>query len=132
MTEEMIVVTTTVKTPDAETIEGVVAAQIRPLLHVHGGDIDVLSVSDAGHVELQFQGACKTCVLKSVTYAIAVRERLLQYPGVTSVEVHGVNLSEAALARASMAYAGHSLMLTAKDTALGPQQTPRLGGLERP
>ena len=78
--------------------------EIRPLLRVHGGDILLLSTDD-GHVDLEFQGACRGCALKIVTYAIGVRERLIHLAGVKSVRVRGVNLSDAALERVSAAYA---------------------------
>lgn len=95
---------------DAAEVERVVAAQIRPLLRIHGGDIDVTSVSERGEVELEFQGACRACALKTVTYAIGVRERLRRLPGVSDVTVRGINLADAALDRVARAYASHPLL----------------------
>jgi Fe-S cluster biogenesis protein NfuA len=95
--------------PNVATLEGVVQAHIRPLLRIHGGDIDVRSVSERGEVELEFQGACRACALKSITYAIGVRERLRHVPGVTDVRIRGVNLSDAALERVAAAYSTHPL-----------------------
>ena len=97
-------------TVSVATVERVVAAHVRPLLRIHGGDIDVRSVSERGEVELEFQGACRACALKAVTYAIGVRERLRHLPGVTDVRVRGVNLSDAALARVADAYSTHPLL----------------------
>lgn len=97
-------------TPDVAVIEGVVDAQIRPLLRIHGGGIEVVSVSDWGDVELEFQGACRACPLKHVTYAIAIRERLRQLPGVREVAVRGANLSDAALDRVARSYSDYPLM----------------------
>jgi Fe-S cluster biogenesis protein NfuA len=112
-------------------IEGVVEAQIRPLLNIHGGDIDVVSVSERGDVELEFQGACRACPLKHVTYAIAVRERLRQLPGVQEVTVRGARLSDAALDRVARSYAGHPLLFRASsdqaDYAPGTPQSDRPG-----
>jgi hypothetical protein len=62
----------------------------------------VVGVSAAGDIELEFEGACRACALKTVTYAIAVRERLRELPGVRDVTVRGVNLSRAALDRVSV------------------------------
>lgn len=92
------------------TIEWVVEEHIRPLLRIHGGDIAVRSVSEHGQVELEFQGACRACALKSITYAIGVRERLRLVPGVTDVRILGVNLSDAALERVAAAYSTHPLL----------------------
>jgi Fe-S cluster biogenesis protein NfuA len=105
---------------DEAAIEGVVDAQIRPLLNVHGGDIDVVSVSERGDVELEFQGSCRACPLKHVTYAIAVRERLRQLPGVRGVTVRGASLSDAALDRVARSYAGYSLMFRTPSVRADP------------
>jgi Fe-S cluster biogenesis protein NfuA len=82
--------------------------QIRPLLLIHGGGIDLVAIDADGRVELEFQGACRGCALQAVTYAIAVRQRLLEIPGVTEVEVRGVRISKAALKRTAEMYRGLS------------------------
>lgn len=89
-------------------VEIILDNQIRPLLKIHGGGIDLLDVSPDGDVRLEFQGACRGCALKSVTYALAVRHRLRELPGVREVEVDGVRLSDAALNRVERFYAGYS------------------------
>ncbi len=89
-------------------VEIILENQIRPLLKIHGGGIDLLDVSPDGDVRLEFQGACRGCALKSVTYALAVRHRLRELPGVREVEVDGVRLSDAALNRVERFYAGYS------------------------
>jgi Fe-S cluster biogenesis protein NfuA len=86
----------------------VLELQIRPLLLIHGGGIDLVGITADGRVELEFQGACRGCALQAVTYAIGVRQRLLEIPGVTEVEVRGVRLSKAALKRTSEMYRGFS------------------------
>jgi len=101
-------------------VERVVDAQIRPLLQIHGGDIDVVSVSEHGDVELEFKGGCRACPLKTVTYAIAVRERLLRLPGVQSVSVRGVRLSDAALDRVARSCSGYPLMFRASPADPAP------------
>lgn len=89
-------------------VETLLANQVRPLLKIHGGGIDLLDVTAEGRVSLEFQGACRGCALKSVTYALAVRQRLLQLPGVREVVVGGVRLSESALRRVEHFYSGYS------------------------
>ena len=75
--------------------------QVRPLLKIHGGGIDLRAVSEGG------------CPLKSVTYALGVRQKLLQLPGVREVSVGGVRLSQAALDRIDRCYAGYSFWVGA-------------------
>jgi len=120
MTEAASVWSTPV--PDIAVIEAVVDTQIRPLLRVHGGDIQVVSVSERGDVELEFEGACRACALKTVTYAIGVRERLRHLPGVRNVAVRGVSLSGAALDRVARAYSQYPLLVRPDSGA--PTDTP--------
>src|ERR1700756_3975028 len=96
---------------DLPSVEEALDAQVRPLLRIHGGGIAVVGVSAAGDIELEFEGACRACALKTVTYAIAVRERLRELPGVRNLQVSGVNLSRAALDRVAAAYSAHPLMI---------------------
>ncbi|WP_162899126.1 NifU family protein [Mycobacterium shigaense] len=79
------------------------------MLHVHGGDLEVLSVSEQGVVQLCFHDACRACPLKAVTYAVSVRQRLMEIPGVTDVVMQDVRLSAAAIARVKAAYRDHPL-----------------------
>ena len=89
-------------------IEALIATQIRPLLKIHGGGIQLIEVTDTGQVRLAFEGACRGCMLKSVTYALGVRQKLLQHPAVKEVQMEGVRLSDAALRRVEKTYAGYS------------------------
>src|ERR1700756_4113000 len=96
---------------DLPSVEEALDAQVRPLLRIHGGGIAVVGVSAAGDIELEFEGACRACALKTVTYAIAVRERLRELPGVRDLTVRVVNLSRAALDRVAAANSDHPLMI---------------------
>jgi Fe-S cluster biogenesis protein NfuA len=91
----------------AARVGAVLELEIRPLLQIHGGGIDLLSVSN-GALELEFQGACRGCALQGVTYAVAVRQRLLEVPGVTDVAVKGIRLSRFALERTAAMYKSYS------------------------
>jgi len=86
----------------------VLDTQVRPLLAVHGGGVELVEVTAAGEVRLEYQGACRGCSLKSVTYVLGIRQKLMPIPGVTEVTVEGVRLSRAALERAARMYAGYS------------------------
>ncbi len=85
----------------------VVDADIRPGLKMHGGDIAVVAVTADGCVEVAFAGACRGCALQSVTYAVGVRQRLLEVPGVSDVTMQGGRLSPVALARIGRLYRGY-------------------------
>jgi Fe-S cluster biogenesis protein NfuA len=86
----------------------VLQTQIRPLLAVHGGGLELLEITPAGEVRLAFEGACRGCSLKSVTYALGIRQKLMVLPGVIEVTVEGVRLSRAAIERAARMYQGYS------------------------
>lgn len=92
----------------AAEVEGIIETQIRPLLKIHGGGIALEEVSAAGEVSLRFEGACRGCPLKSVTYALGVRQKLMQHPGVSEVAVEGVRLSAHAIRRVERFYSGYS------------------------
>lgn len=89
-------------------IENVIERQIRPVLHIHGGDLILLDYTEAGEVVLEFEGACRGCALKSVTYALGIRQKLLPLDGVSKVTVRGVQISEFALKRAENMYGRYS------------------------
>ncbi|CQD21378.1 (Fe-S)-binding protein [Mycobacterium europaeum] len=62
--------------------------RVRPYLGSHGGDVDLLGVSDDGVVRLAFTGSCKSCPSSSVTLELAVQDAVLAAaPEVTSIEV---------------------------------------------
>ena len=92
----------------ASVVGAVIETQIRPLLALHGGGIELLEITPAGEVRLAFEGACCGCALKSVTYALGVRQKLMPIPGVTDVTVEGVRISRFALERAAQMYARHT------------------------
>jgi len=89
-------------------IQDLIETQIKPLLKIHGGGIRFIKITDTGTVQLAFEGACLGCPLKSVTYALGVRQRLLQHPEIHEVEIEGVRLSKAALNRVEQTFAGYT------------------------
>ncbi|SEN87964.1 Fe-S cluster biogenesis protein NfuA, 4Fe-4S-binding domain [Rhodospirillales bacterium URHD0017] len=98
------------------TVLEVLDTQIRPLLAVHGGGVELIEVTPAGEVRLEYQGACRGCALKSTTYVLGIRQKLMPIPGVSEVTVEGVRLSRAALERADRMYAGYSPWVGAPPT----------------
>ena len=58
---------------------------VRPAVHAHGGEIDVVSVED-GVVRLKFRGACGECALTPVTLKLGVEPLIKKsFPEITSV-----------------------------------------------
>jgi Fe-S cluster biogenesis protein NfuA len=62
-------------------------AKIRPQLQAHGGDVELVNVSDEGIVSVKLAGACHGCPGALMTLRMGI-ERLLkeEVPEVTRVE----------------------------------------------
>jgi Fe-S cluster biogenesis protein NfuA/nitrite reductase/ring-hydroxylating ferredoxin subunit len=62
--------------------------RVRPYLGSHGGDVDLIEVTDAGTVRLAFKGSCKSCPSSAVTLELAVEDAVrAAAPEVSSIEV---------------------------------------------
>ncbi len=91
------------ESPISDAIGYVLDSEIRPLLHFHGGDVQVAGITTDGTVCLEYVGACHGCVLQVVTHFVTIRERLLKVAGVTDVVASGVRISDAAKQRIAAA-----------------------------
>ncbi|MGH3443751.1 MAG: NifU family protein [Nocardioidaceae bacterium] len=61
---------------------------VRPYLGTHGGDVELLGVTDEGVVALRLLGSCDGCPSSSVTLELAVKEAIeASAPEVTGIEV---------------------------------------------
>ena len=66
-----------------ETLESIIDAYIRPALHEHGGDMEVLEVAD-GVVRFRLTGRCSGCPAAAITTEELIRSELTQrLPGIT-------------------------------------------------
>jgi Fe-S cluster biogenesis protein NfuA len=64
--------------------------QVRPYLHSHGGDVELLGVED-NVVRLRMQGSCHGCPSSAMTLKTAIEEAIYEKaPDVKSIEVEGV------------------------------------------
>jgi Fe-S cluster biogenesis protein NfuA len=92
---------------DAAALEAAVldriAAQVRPLLRLHGGDCELVDIAD-GVVRIRFLMACTACKLRPLTLLAAIRPRLLALDGVVDVRAVGVGVSKAAMRRVDAAW----------------------------
>ena len=61
---------------DVDAVKAVLE-RIRPNLQADGGDVQLISVSEDGVVEVELQGACKGCPMSQLTLANSV-ERVLK------------------------------------------------------
>jgi Fe-S cluster biogenesis protein NfuA len=60
--------------------------EIRPYIHSHAGDVNIVDVTDDGVVKLQMVGTCHGCPMSMLTLRLGI-ERILteKVEGVTSV-----------------------------------------------
>jgi Fe-S cluster biogenesis protein NfuA len=70
-----------------EQIEKVLDDEVRPMLSMHGGSIELVGVTDAGVVKVRLTGGCAGCPGARMTLANVVENALRsKVSGVTSVE----------------------------------------------
>lgn len=66
-----------------EEIEAVLDEHVRPLLHAHGGDMQVISVED-GIVRFKLMGRCSGCPASDLTTEELIQSALVEHaPGIT-------------------------------------------------
>ena len=64
-----------------------VLEQVRANLQAHGGDVELVAVSEDGVVSVRLQGACKGCPMAQQTLKMGIEAMLKeQLPEVQSVE----------------------------------------------
>ena len=60
--------------------------EIRPYIHSHAGDVNIVDVSDDGVVKLQMVGTCHGCPMSMLTLRLGIERILMEkVQGVTSV-----------------------------------------------
>ncbi|MDQ3156625.1 MAG: NifU family protein [Actinomycetota bacterium] len=73
---------------DVETRVAAALDSVRPYLGSHGGDVELLGVSESGAVSLRLLGSCDGCPSSSVTLKLAVEDAIeAAAPEVISIEV---------------------------------------------
>lgn len=69
-------------------VEEIIATEIRPRLQSHGGDIELLEVTDDGIVRVRLMGECATCPASHFTVENLIESVLREkVPGVTEIQV---------------------------------------------
>ena len=60
--------------------------EIRPYIHSHAGDVNIVDVSDDGVVKLQMVGSCHGCPMSLLTLRLGIERILMEkVAGVTSI-----------------------------------------------
>lgn len=76
------------QTETEHRIHNIIAEQIRPYLQVDGGDVELVSITDDGIVEVRFLGACATCSLSLMTLRAGIeRSILFELPHLRRIEL---------------------------------------------
>jgi Fe-S cluster biogenesis protein NfuA/nitrite reductase/ring-hydroxylating ferredoxin subunit len=76
---------------DIETRVHQALDKVRPYLASHGGNVELLGVTQAGAVRLRLQGSCHGCPSSAMTLKLAIEEALYAAaPDVVALEVEGV------------------------------------------
>lgn len=71
----------------------VIVEKMRPYIQSHGGDVALLSVTDAV-ARISVSGTCVHCPLADLTYNKMMRKVILEdVPGITDVIIEHVDLS---------------------------------------
>ena len=69
-------------------IEGVLDQYVRPLLRAHGGDMEVLELTDDGVLRFRLRGRCAGCPAAALTTEDLIRAEVTQrLPQVRQVEL---------------------------------------------
>jgi Fe-S cluster biogenesis protein NfuA len=60
--------------------------EIRPYIHSHAGDVNIVEVTDEGVVKLQMVGTCHGCPMSMLTLRLGIERILLEkVAGITGV-----------------------------------------------
>ncbi|MCD6311202.1 MAG: NifU family protein [Elusimicrobia bacterium] len=64
-----------------------VLEKIKPSLQSHGGDVELVEVTDDGVVKVRLTGACGGCPMSQMTLSMGIEKTLKEeIPGVKKVE----------------------------------------------
>jgi Fe-S cluster biogenesis protein NfuA len=64
-----------------------VLEEIRPMLQMEGGDVELVDVTEDGVVKVRLKGACGSCPMSTYTLKLGIEQRLKEkIPEVKEVE----------------------------------------------
>jgi len=103
---------------------------VRPYLGSHGGDVELLEVTDAGVVRLRLLGSCDGCPSSSVTLKLAVEGAIeAAAPEITTIEVDDATAETGDGGLISVGSLRSRLEQTAPDRASSWEVVPGLADL---
>jgi len=53
-----------------------VLEELRPMLQMEGGDVELIDVAEDGIVKVRLKGACGTCPMSTYTLKLGIEQRL--------------------------------------------------------
>lgn len=60
---------------------------VRPHLHVDGGDVELVDVTDDMHVKIRWKGMCESCSMSGMTLRAGIQEAIRgKIPEIAGVE----------------------------------------------
>jgi Fe-S cluster biogenesis protein NfuA len=69
-----------------EKVEAVLS-EVRPALQAHGGDVELVEVTEDNVVKVRLQGACRGCPMSQMTMTMGVEAAIKeQIPEIDSVQ----------------------------------------------
>lgn len=80
-------------------VDAAIHQHLGRFLDSHGGAVAAATVSEAGDVTLQFDGACRACPAVAATFHGKVAPLIRQVEGVRSVNAPNVHVAEVAVER---------------------------------
>ena len=84
---------------DLPTRIGHALEKVRPLLHSHGGDVELLGI-DNGFVRLRLEGSCHGCPSSTMTLKNSIEEAIYEF----APDVNGLDVAGLAEARAPVGF----------------------------
>ncbi len=103
--------------------------KVRPYLHSHEGDIEILRVQD-GIVDLRLAGSCNGCPSSLATVKLSVETAILEAaPEITEVRAHGMNTGDGGATRHDSDWVSldaHSALASGGSSALEVDGAPVL------
>ena len=70
-----------------EQIRKLLEEKVNPYLHIDGGDVHLVSISDDGIATVKFEGSCLNCPLKLMTLRGGIERVIMQnVPGIRRIE----------------------------------------------
>jgi len=80
---------------DLDTRVRAALESVRPFLAKHGGNVELLGITDAGEVHLKLQGNCKGCPSSAMTLKNSIEQAIFdRAPDVAGIHVAGEGLIE--------------------------------------